>query len=774
MAIPGMSFIGNFYRNHRRLSLLAVAAAIVALAVGTFGFTRRENVQYFPATVEQGDIQAVVNATGTINAVTTVQVGSQVSGNIAELNADFNSHVTKGQVVARIDPAIFQTRVLQVEADLANAQAGVTTAHANLSRAEANLRPAELNLKRTMELFERGIASAQERDTVQSAYDAALADKQSAEAQISQARAQVKQRQAAVEQARLDLQHTVIRTPIDGTVIARNVDIGQTVAASLQAPTLFTIAQDLTKMLVYAKTDESDVGKIRVGAQANFKVDSFPNDTFYGRVTQVRMNATTIQNVVTYDTIIEFENRDQKLLPGMTAYVTIPVGSANNVVKIPNGALRYTPDMPEEQRRALLKQYNLLGPPPEEAKKESGEGTAQAKEKPAEAARAGRSPRRLGQHERGRPCQDARALPQHEPRGASADASGVHGAAPGAGAAGRLPGPAAHRPGRGRRLADCLEAEPGPFAATGACQDRADGLQLHHHAGRRPESGRPARHCADRQQEPANQPTPRPLGPDAVLRFAPVENHRVLQLEDLHKIYDLGEVKVPALRGVSLGVEQGEFVAIMGASGSGKSTMMNIIAADRPTRGHYYLDGRRPQLTSEERAHIRNRKSGSCSSINLLSRTSALENVELPMLYSGVASEKRRDLAQAALHLVGLTGREDHHPSQLSGGQQQRVAIARALVNQPSILLADEPTGNLDSRTSNEIMGLLELLNREQGLLVVLVTHEADIAAHARRVVFMRDGLILRDLPVSGDRHQKLEAVHHMMAAAEEMAPAGE
>ncbi len=384
MRVPGMSFIGNFYRKHRRLSLLAVAAAIVALALGTFGFTRREQVQYFPSTVEQGDIQAVVNATGTINAVTTVQVGSQVSGNIAELNADFNSHVTKGQVVARIDPAIFQTRVLQVEADLASAQAGVISAQASLRRSEANLRQAELNLNRTMELFGQGIASEQERDSVQAGHDTATADKQAAEAQINQARAQVKQRQAALEQARLDLQHSVIRTPIDGTVIARNVDIGQTVAASLQAPTLFTIAQDLTKMLVYAKTDESDVGKIRVGAQANFKVDSFPNDTFHGQVTQVRMNATTIQNVVTYDTIIEFENRDQKLLPGMTAYVTIPVGSATNVVKIPNGALRYTPDMPEEQRRALLNKYNLLGPPPEEAKKESSEGTAQAKEKPAE------------------------------------------------------------------------------------------------------------------------------------------------------------------------------------------------------------------------------------------------------------------------------------------------------------------------------------------------------------------------------------------------------
>ncbi|MGH9814257.1 MAG: efflux RND transporter periplasmic adaptor subunit, partial [Candidatus Acidiferrales bacterium] len=352
MWIPGKEFIGNFYRQHRTLSLLLVLLAVGALVVVTVGLTRRSPVQYFTADVEQGDIQAIVNATGTINAVTTVQVGSQVSGMISDLNADFNSQVKRGQVIARIDPAVFQTRVLQAEANLANAQAGVSTAQANLQRAEANLRQAELNLKRTMELFGQGIASAQERDTVQSAHDGALADKQSAEAQINQARAQVKQQQASVEQARLDLQHAVIVAPIDGTVIARNVDVGQTVAASLQAPTLFTIAQDLTKMLVYAKTDESDVGKIQVGATANFKVDSFPTESFRGRVTQVRMNAYQVQNVVTYDTIIEFDNPDRKLLPGMTAYVTIPVAHAREVVKIPNGALRYVPEMPEPERQA--------------------------------------------------------------------------------------------------------------------------------------------------------------------------------------------------------------------------------------------------------------------------------------------------------------------------------------------------------------------------------------------------------------------------------------
>ena len=381
----------KLYQGHRRTAV--ILAVVVAGLVGLTAFLSwgGGDVQYFTAPVEQGDIQALVNATGTINAVTTVQVGSQVSGMVAELNADFNSQVRKGEVIALIDAALFRTRVLQAEADLASAEAGVksleadlSVAQANLAKAAAALREAELNLRRTKQLFEQGIASVEQRDSVQIAYETAVANQQAAEAQIiqtrarlDQSRAQVMQRQAALEQARVDLQHTIIRAPIDGTVVARNVDVGQTVAASLQAPTLFTIAQDLTKMLVYAKTDESDVGRIRLGAMATFKVDSFPYDTFRGRVSQVRMNAYTVQNVVTYDTIIEFDNPDRKLLPGMTAYVTIPVANAREVVKIPNGALRFTPDLQEAERRALLTKYGLLGEP----KPQGGEGTVQAKEK---------------------------------------------------------------------------------------------------------------------------------------------------------------------------------------------------------------------------------------------------------------------------------------------------------------------------------------------------------------------------------------------------------
>jgi putative ABC transport system ATP-binding protein len=222
----------------------------------------------------------------------------------------------------------------------------------------------------------------------------------------------------------------------------------------------------------------------------------------------------------------------------------------------------------------------------------------------------------------------------------------------------------------------------------------------------------------------------------------------VIRLEGVHKTYDLGEVQVHALRGVSLEIERGEFVAVMGASGSGKSTLMNILGClDKPTKGRYLLDGVDvSQHSKRELAHIRNRKIGFVfQQFNLLSRTSALENVELPTVYAGIPEAERKRRAREALERVGLTDRAGHHPSQLSGGQQQRVAIARALVNHPQILLADEPTGNLDSRTSVEIMDILQRLNEEEELTVVIVTHEADIAQYAQRAIEFRDGRIRRD-----------------------------
>jgi putative ABC transport system ATP-binding protein len=222
----------------------------------------------------------------------------------------------------------------------------------------------------------------------------------------------------------------------------------------------------------------------------------------------------------------------------------------------------------------------------------------------------------------------------------------------------------------------------------------------------------------------------------------------LIQVQDLVKVYSLGEVEVQALRSVSLSVERGEFVAIMGASGSGKSTFMNILGfLDRPTSGQYLLESINGEnLSRDELAEIRNRKIGFVfQGFNLLSRTSALENVELPLVYAGTPTSKRKETAQNALSEVNLNGREHHHPSQLSGGEQQRVAIARALVNQPSIILADEPTGNLDSKTSEEIMGIFQRLNREIGITIIMITHEPDIAAFAKRNILFKDGRIVDD-----------------------------
>ena len=248
------------------------------------------------------------------------------------------------------------------------------------------------------------------------------------------------------------------------------------------------------------------------------------------------------------------------------------------------------------------------------------------------------------------------------------------------------------------------------------------------------------------------------------------EARPVIELDHIHKTYVMGDVEVHALRGVSLTIREGEFVAIMGTSGSGKSTTMNIIGClDQPTRGAYVLDGVDVStLSKDERADIRNRKLGFVfQGFNLLARTSALENVELPMLYAGVESVERETRAMDALRSVGLAGREQNHPNQLSGGQQQRVAIARSLVNNPTLILADEPTGALDSRTSVEVMEIFQRLNRERRITLVLVTHEPDIAAYADRIVVFKDGRIKEDRSVDAPR-DAAEELKRMPAVDEE------
>ena len=361
----------------RKWLILAVVVIVAGLFV-ILGLNRDTHTQHFTAKVERGDIHDVVEATGTINSVITVQVGSQVSGSIAKLNVDFNSRVHKGDIVALIDPALFKGALLQATADLKNAQANLEAARANLEKTKAALVQTKADYDRAVGLTKDGVMSKQQLDLAKSNYDAANASVDAAAANITQAEAQISQKEAAVSVAQTNLDYTVIRSPIDGTVVARNVDVGQTVAASLQAPTIFTIAQDLTKMWVYAKTDESDVDNIKVGKTVIFKVDALPKQTFQGVVSQVRMNPTMVQSVVTYDTIIEFANPELKLFPGMTAYVTIPVSTAPNVMKLPNTALRYKPPFAPEEVLALYKRYGIEGAEEQRSAKNSAaeEGAA--------------------------------------------------------------------------------------------------------------------------------------------------------------------------------------------------------------------------------------------------------------------------------------------------------------------------------------------------------------------------------------------------------------
>jgi HlyD family secretion protein len=349
--------------------------AVVLIAIGVLTAFRLESKkapQQMTEKVQKGDIQNVVQATGSINAVTTVQVGSQVSGTIQKLYADFNSHVTKDQIIAQIDASLLQGALLQAKADLADAQANLLAAKANMEKAQAASVQTKLDYDRNSALAKEGVIAAQQLDAARATWQSADAAVSATKAQVTQAAAQVQQKAAAVTVAQTNVDHTTIRSPIDGTVVARNVDVGQTVAASLQAPTLFTIAQDLTKMQVYVSTDESDVGAIRPGQNVNFKVDAFPKESFGGKVSAIRLNAATVQNVVTYTTVVDFDNPEMKLFPGMTAYVNIPVATANNVVKVPNGALRYTPDLTADQLNAL---YQKAGIAPSGGRGKSGKGT---------------------------------------------------------------------------------------------------------------------------------------------------------------------------------------------------------------------------------------------------------------------------------------------------------------------------------------------------------------------------------------------------------------
>jgi HlyD family secretion protein len=344
--------------NKRAWVGIGAGLGVIAFLV-ILGARGGAKAQYFTATIERGDIKDAVDLTATVNAVKTVQVGSQISGTIAKLYVDFNSRVHTGEVVAQIDPALFKGALDQATAALDAARANVTAAQANLDQAKARLVQAKDDYDRNGPLAEKDYVTQQALVLSKSNYEVAKSAVGAANASVVQAQAQVTQATAAVGVAKTNLDYCVIHSPIDGVVVARNVDVGQTVAASLQAPTIFTIAQDLTKMQLYAKTDESDVGRVRLHQPVTFKVDAFPKETFTGTVSEIRMNATTVQNVVTYDAIIDFDNPELKLFPGMTAYVSVPVASVKNVLMVPNSALRFHPSMTPGELKVLYAKYGI-------------------------------------------------------------------------------------------------------------------------------------------------------------------------------------------------------------------------------------------------------------------------------------------------------------------------------------------------------------------------------------------------------------------------------
>jgi HlyD family secretion protein len=329
-------------------ALAAGAAALVWYFRGDAAASAVGGYQTQPVSI--GRIESVVNASGTINPVVTVDVGSEISGLISELNADFNSEVKSGEVIARIDDRTLRARLRQTEADVASARANLEQQRANGIRVRADVELKRAEVTRQRELAARQLVSAAQIEQTEANLTIAEAELGVANAQLTAAGATVLQREAQLEQTKLDLERTYIRSPVDGTVIDRQVDVGQTVAASLQAPTLFQIAQDLTKMQIEADVDEADIGQIREGLGARFTVDAHANRTFDGAVRQVRKAATTTSNVVTYKVIIAAENPEQLLLPGMTANVDIVLGLKEGVLRVPASALRFTPPGAESSR----------------------------------------------------------------------------------------------------------------------------------------------------------------------------------------------------------------------------------------------------------------------------------------------------------------------------------------------------------------------------------------------------------------------------------------
>ena len=627
-------------KNKKIWMAVGAVAVIAIVAWALSGGKKEETVEFETAKAERQNIHTTITATGTIEPVTSVTVGTQVSGIVSKLYVDYNSVVKKGQIIAELDKT--------------NLTSELNRAKADLTSAESTLNYETANFQRYQTLFDKGLVSANDYENAKLSYQ--------------KARQAVASSKESVQKAQTNLGYATITSPIDGVVLSKSVEEGQTVAASFNTPELFNIAQDLTDMRVIADIDEADIGGVKEGQRVSFTVDAFPDDKFDGQVTQVRQQATTTSNVVTYEVVISAPNKDLKLKPGLTANVTIYTLEKNDVLAVPSKALRFIPN------EALLKKGEQI----EDVEAPLKVWTLEGNTFKAHKVETGTTNGMLTEI--------------------------VSGISEGT---------------------DVLV----DFKISGGEQEQSQ--QSQNPFMPRPRNNKQQQGGAGGQQPKMNE-----------------EKKVVIELQNVKRYFQVGSETVKALRGVSFKIYEGEFVTIQGTSGSGKSTLLNQLGClDTPTSGEYLLDGISVRSMSKtQRAHLRNRKIGFVfQNYNLLAKTTAVENVELPLMYnSEVSAEERHERAIKALQAVGLGDRLYHKSNQMSGGQMQRVAIARALVNDPAVLLADEATGNLDTRTSFEMLVLFQELYR-QGHTIIFVTHNPEIAEYSSRNINLRDGKIRED-----------------------------
>jgi putative ABC transport system ATP-binding protein len=642
-------------RWYRRPALWAAALALTLAALGLWWWLAQRTANAAPSystqTVARGNLTLTVTANGTLQPTRSTSIGSELSGTVLKVNVDVNDRIRKGQVLVELDTAKLRDQILRSRAVLSAATAKVAQTVATVKEARAGL----ARLDEVARISAGQLPAGTELDTAHAALERALADAASARAGVNDA-------QAALALDEINLSKASIRAPSDGVVLTRTVDPGNAVAASLQAVTLFTVAEDLLRLRLWVYVDEADVGSVAKGQPGTHHPRRF-----------------------------RFDHHRQ-------------CGHLSHLSR--RG----------QQRPQSASGHDGDGDHHRDAAQRCAAG---AQQRAALHADRGRR-RQGGNHRRHRRQSDPRPAAHQQPQ-VGRGRRQHRGGAPGVGAARRDAG------------------TPGRYARD---QRRPHDRNHRRRAGNR--------HAGDHRPEKGDRQMNAPLSGSMLASAAPplAVGTPLIRLRAVAKVYGSGAAELMALKGIDLDISAGEFVAIMGPSGSGKSTAMNILGClDTPSSGQYLFHGAHVEaLSRDQRARLRRRYLGFVfQGFNLLARTSAQENVELPLLYRGETALVRHAAAARALQLVGLGGWEQHTPAELSGGQQQRVAIARAIVSEPAVLLADEPTGNLDTQRSQEIMELLRGLNAQHGITVLMVTHEPDMAAYARRLVRFVDGHIASD-----------------------------